>query len=125
LLVPAGLALLVALLSAPIARFMPVTPPDSGTTPSDRGSTPPEGVPDPVTRSGGWLARVAGVGLLAVLVWVLVRAAAFDLAVRAAPPRWDWVLTLAGAVALLTVTGAAMPRWPRSSRWPPWCRAGR
>ncbi len=97
LLVPAGMALLGALLSAPLTRFMP----------KDGKRDPQEARPNPelVATNGVRLARAAGAGLLAVLIWVLVRAATFDLAVRAASTRWMWVATLGCAAVALAVTG--------------------
>lgn len=102
LLVPAGMALLGGLLSAPIARFMPVT----ALRERHRGRSNP--TQEQVATNGLRLARAAAAGLLAMLIWVLVRAATFDLAVRMAPTRWTWVAALGGASVLLAAAGLAV-----------------
>jgi hypothetical protein len=67
---------------------------------------------------GNWLARLLSAGLCVVVLWVVVRAATFDLLVRVGPPRGEWMLLL--AVVALVLAGAG---WVFLCR--PWRASGR
>ncbi|MGH4026569.1 MAG: hypothetical protein ACRDRV_18495, partial [Pseudonocardiaceae bacterium] len=97
LLVPAGMTLMLALLSAPIARFMPVR------QRSEQGT--PLSVRQQVARQGVLVSRLAGASLLVVLIWVLARAATYRVGVRAGDVPGSWVVALAGTAVALTGVG--------------------
>ncbi|HEX2301029.1 MAG TPA: hypothetical protein VHH34_21395, partial [Pseudonocardiaceae bacterium] len=100
LLVPAGMVLMLALLSAPIARFMPVLQRNEQRT--------PRSALEPVARHGVLISRLAGASLAVVLIWVLARAATYRLGVRSGDAPASWVLALATTTVVLAVVGAAI-----------------
>ena len=55
---------------------------------------------------GNWLAQLLSAGLCVVVVWVMARAAAFDLLVRVGQPRVGWMWLLALVALALTAAGA-------------------
>lgn len=97
LLVPAGMFLILALLGAPIARFMPVLKRDD----RDR----PQPGRDPVARQGVLLSRLAGASLPVVLIWVLVRAATYRVGVRTGDTQGTWVAALGITAVVLAGVG--------------------
>lgn len=97
LLIPAGMFLMLALLSAPIARFMPVLKrADQDASQTGR---------DAVARQGVLISRIAGASLSVVLIWVLVRAATYRLDVRLGEAQGAWVATLGVTSVLLAAVG--------------------
>ncbi|MGH4026115.1 MAG: hypothetical protein ACRDRV_16180, partial [Pseudonocardiaceae bacterium] len=100
LLVPAGMTLLLALLSAPIARFMPVVQHgEQRTSLSGRQQ---------VAHQGVLISRLAGASLSVVLIWVLVRAATYRVGVRVGDVPGTWAVALAGAAVVLTGLGIVL-----------------
>lgn len=65
-----------------------------------------------VVTTGRSLAVVMGAALLAVLIWVIARASAFDLFVRSGPPRWGWVLLVTAVGVVLLVAGSVLASLP-------------
>jgi hypothetical protein len=61
---------------------------------------------DPVL--GQRLARLLGAGVCVMVFWVMARATAFDLFVRATWPPVGWTVIVATAMAVLAVAGAAI-----------------
>jgi hypothetical protein len=70
----------------------------------------PKAEPTAERTAGEQLARALGVTVCFVLVWVLVRAAAFDLLVRNESRPWSWLIELSVVAMFVTMTGAAIAR---------------
>lgn len=100
LLVPAAMFLMLALLSAPIAQFMPVQ-----NRPEQREQDVSRPGPDPVARQGVLISRLAGASLPVVVIWVLVRAATYQIGGRTQETHWPWVVALSLTLVVLTGVG--------------------
>ena len=104
LLVPAGLLFIIWLLS----RHTPARPADHPKRHHKTGTTDTTD-----SKLGRRVARLLGAGVCLVVLWVLIRAAAFDLFVRAEPLRPGWASLVLGVAVVLAAAGAAILFWRR------------
>jgi hypothetical protein len=96
LLVPGALLVLLWLVGLPLTGLQAAS------------RTGPPATDPAIAAAGRTLAVTLGATLLAVLVWVIARASAFDLFVRAGTPRWGWAALIVGIALALVVAGAVL-----------------
>jgi hypothetical protein len=116
LMVPGAMLILVWLLGLPLAGVETSPPPSEPAAPTEPAA--PAAPAEPLDESGDddrkvaaagrVLATALGAAVLAVLIWVISRASAFDLFVRASTPRWGWTALVIAVCTLLMAAGAAL-----------------